>query len=193
MVNSCWCRLEESAEASGLMACRNSGSVPLCLPGHSLCLRSTTTKGRGTLPFPSLQAPARSAVGGSELVYPSPRPSLDTQNRFLDTQNRSLDLQNCPLDTQECSLDTQKCSPAGNLPRLDILDSRGRRRSEAACISGTAVSAVTRGRHCESERRKLSSLDLSLHRWSRSYRRMGAQKGHQAGVANGGVTIDMSA
>ena len=85
--------------------------MPLCLPSHSLCLQPTATKGRGTLPFPSLLALARRAVGASELPYLSRGPSLDTQNRFLDTQNRSLDLQNCSLDTQECSMDTQKCSP----------------------------------------------------------------------------------
>ena len=112
----------KSAEASGLRACR---SLALCLcASQPLPVPPATSqqppRGGGTLPFPSLLAPARRGVGGSELPYLSRGPSLDPQNRFLDTQNRSLDLQNCSLDTQECSLDTQKCSPDTQKCSLDI-------------------------------------------------------------------------
>ena len=60
----------------------------LCLPSHSLCLQPTATKGRGTLPFPSLLAPARPVVGGSELLYLSRGPSLDTQIEFKTRPRR---------------------------------------------------------------------------------------------------------
>ena len=49
-------------------------SVP---PSHSLFLQTTATKGRGTLPFPSLQPPARRGVGGVLAVRSYPIPPGD--------------------------------------------------------------------------------------------------------------------
>ena len=49
-------------------------------PPNPLCLRSTTTKGRGTLPYPSLLAPARRGVGGPRIVFLPRGPSQVTWN-----------------------------------------------------------------------------------------------------------------
>ena len=53
------------------------------LPPQLLCAsvpKNLGSKGRGTLPFPSLQAPARPPVGGSQRLPPQKRPKTNEKS-----------------------------------------------------------------------------------------------------------------
>ena len=119
--------MNESAEASGLRACRRG----LCV---SPCLQSPATKGSGRLPFPCLQAPGQGLVSArSDLIRPRNHLALSTTIKKISkirpsTFSRILGASNSK----------RKCFGA---PGFDLADSKiaVRARRTSACKRRTVT------------------------------------------------------